>query len=132
MRAFQRLAAFSMLLTCLSTGRRTSAAQEPGQEASHSAPSAQQPLQLDDVLKEALEKNPEAQSAQHTIKALERRVPQAQALPDPVIGVGWAGNLAPFSTMSGDPSSYRGITVSQQFPTAGKLKLQAGIAKKDV
>lgn len=132
MRAFQRLAAFSMLLSCLSAGRITSAAQERGQEALHSAPSAQQPLQLDDVLKEALEKNPEAQSAQHTIKALEHRVPQAQALPDPVVGVGWAGNLAPFSTMSGDPSSYRGITVSQQFPTAGKLKLQAGMAKKDV
>jgi outer membrane protein, heavy metal efflux system len=49
-----------------------------------------------------------------------------------MLGVGWAGNLAPFSTMSGDASSYRGITVSQQFPTAGKLKLQGEMAKKDV
>lgn len=89
-------------------------------------------LRLDDVVREALDKSPEAQSALHTVKALERRVPQAQALPDPTVAVGWAGKLAPFDTMSGDASSYRGITVSEQFPTAGKLKLQASMARKDV
>ena len=36
---------------------------------------APQVLVLDDVIREALEKNPEAQSAQHTINALQRRVP---------------------------------------------------------
>lgn len=132
MRAFQHLAVLPILLTCLSAGTRTSAAQEPDQQPPQAASSTHQVLQLDDVLREALEKNPEAQSALHTIKALERRIPQAQSLPDPMVGVGWAGNLAPFSTMSGDASSYRGITVSQQFPTGGKLKLQGGMAKKDV
>ena len=132
MRAFQHLAAFSILLACLPASTRTTAAQEPGQQSPQAASSTQDVLQLDDVLKEALEKNPEAQSALHTIKSLQRRVPQAQALPDPMVGVGWAGNLAPFSTMSGDTSSYRGITVSQQFPTFGKLKLQGGMARKDV
>jgi outer membrane protein TolC len=91
-----------------------------------------QVLQLDAVIAEALDKNPEAQAALHTIKALERRVPQAHALPDPTIAVGWAGNPAPFSTMSGDPSSYRGVTVSEQFPTFGKLKLQGQLATSDV
>lgn len=89
-------------------------------------------LRLDDIVQEALDKSPEAKSALHTIKALEHRVPQALALPDPTVAVGWAGKLAPFDTMSGDASSYRGITVSEQFPTAGKLKLQASMAQKDV
>ncbi len=91
----------------------------------------QQTLSLEDLVREALEKNPEAQSALHTVKGLERRVPQVKALPDPVVGVGWAGNPAPFSTMSGDASSYRGVTVSEQFPYPGKLKLQGAIAGKE-
>ena len=78
-----------------------------------------QVLVLDDVIREALEKNPEAHSAQHTINALQRRVPQVKTLPDPMVSVGWAGNLAPFSVMQGDNSSYRGVTVSEQFPYPG-------------
>ena len=94
-------------------------------------PSAQV-LRLEDVVREALDKNPEAQSALHSIKALERRVPQAAAMPDPTVSVGWAGNPAPFSIMAGDASSYRGVTLSEQFPYPGKLKLQGAIAGKDV
>ena len=93
--------------------------------------SAPQALSLDDVIREALEKNPEAQSAMHTVNAFKRRVPQAKALPDPMVSVGWAGNLAPFSLQNGDPSSYRGITVSEQFPYPGKLKLRGEIASKE-
>ena len=88
-------------------------------------------LMLDDVIREALEKNPEAQGALHTVKALQRRVPQVESLPDPMASVGWAGNLAPFSVMSGDSSSYRGLTVSEQFPYPGKLKLRGQIASKE-
>jgi outer membrane protein TolC len=90
-----------------------------------------QVLVLDEVIREALEKNPEAQSAQHTINALQRRVQQVKALPDPMVSVGWAGNLAPFSVMQGDNSSYRGLTVSEQFPYPGKLKLRGEIASKE-
>src|ERR1039457_190366 len=82
-------------------------------------PPAQQLLLLDDVVREALEKNPEAQSALHTVSALQRRVPQVESLPDPIASIGWAGNPAPFSVMEGDPSSYRGLTVSEQFPYPG-------------
>jgi len=62
---------------------------------------------------------------------LQRRVPQVKALPDPMVSVGWAGNLAPFSVMQGDNSSYRGVTVSEQFPYPGKLKLRGEIASKE-
>ena len=57
--------------------------------------------------------------------------PKLETLPDPVVSVGWAGNIAPFSTQSGDPSSYRGVTVSEQFPYPGKLKLSGQIASKE-
>src|ERR1039458_7246979 len=90
-----------------------------------------QVLVLDDVIREALEKNPEAQSALHAINALQRRVPQVKALPDPMVSVGWAGNPAPFSVMQGDNSSYRGVTISEQFPYPGKLKLRGQIASKE-
>jgi outer membrane protein, heavy metal efflux system len=92
---------------------------------------AQQVLLLDDVIREALDKNPEAKSALHTFKALQRRVPQVRSLPDPMLSVGWAGNITPFSVQQGDPSSYRGITVSEQFPYPGKLKLRGEMASQE-
>lgn len=113
-------------------------AEDGGAVAQAGRPQAEQPgpeqqvLSLDAVVREALEKNPEAQSALHAIQALERRIPQAKALPDPMVSVGWAGNLTPFSVMQGDESSYRGLTVSEQFPAAGKLKLRGEIASKEV
>jgi outer membrane protein TolC len=95
-------------------------------------PADVQVLRLDDVVREALEKSPEAESALHTIKALQYRLAPAEALPDPTVAVGWAGNPAPFSIMAHDASSYRGVTVSEQFPFPGKRKLQRAIASKDV
>jgi len=92
---------------------------------------AQPALQLDDVISKVLKKNPEAQSALHAVDALKRRVPQVKTLPDPVASIGWAGNLAPFSLQQGDPSSYRGVTVSEQLPYPGKLKLRGEIASKE-
>jgi len=101
-------------------------------EAQTQSPSnGQQVLSLEDVIREALEKSPEAQSALHAVRALERRVPQARSMPDPMASVGWAGNIAPFSVMQGDDSSYRGLTVSEQFPYPGKLKLRGQIASKE-
>ena len=132
MKAIRHLAALLLLPASLHwAGGGTAPAQETEKSVPADSPSSQQTLRLDDVVREALEKNPEAQSALHTVNALERRVPQARALPDPVASVGWAGNLAPFSIMSGDASSYRGVTVSEQFPYPGKLKLQGEIASKE-
>ncbi len=124
--------ALALLLPPSSWSQEGEKATTPILEASTVTQSdALHPLSLDELLQEALEKNPEAQSALHTVNALRRRVPQVKTLPDPVVGIGWAGNLAPFSTMSGDPSSYRGVTVSEQFPLPGKLKLQGAIADKE-
>jgi outer membrane protein TolC len=65
------------------------------------------------------------------MEAQRRRVPQSKTLPDPMVGVGWAGNIEPFSVQHGDPSSYRSITASQQLLYPGKLKLRGQIATKE-
>lgn len=89
-------------------------------------------LELSDVIREALAKNPGVQSAMHTVNAQQHKIPQAKSLADPMVSVGWNGNLAPFSVQEGDPSSYRGVSVSQQIPYPGKLKLRGQIVGKDV
>ena len=90
------------------------------------------PVSLEDLVREALQRNPAIQSASHTEEARRRRVPQAKTLPDPMVGIGWAGNITPFSVQSGDPSSYRAVTASQQLLYPGKLKLRGEIASKEV
>jgi len=86
---------------------------------------------LDDLVREALQKNPGVQSALHAVAAQRRKVPQVKTLPDPTVGVGWAGNITPFSVQRGDPSSYRSITATQQLLYPGKLKLRGEIASKE-
>src|SRR6266581_2941165 len=92
---------------------------------------AQSPIALEDLVREALQKNPAVQSALHSVEAQRRRVPQAKALPDPTVGIGWAGNITPFSVQSGDPSSYRAVSASQQLLYPGKLKVRGEIASKE-
>jgi outer membrane protein TolC len=127
---FTRILAILLLLPALVLTAQESDATANASVQVNQEPAAQA-LRLDDVIREALEKNPEAQSALHAIHALERRVPQARALPDPMVSVGWAGNLTPFSVMRGDDSSYRGLSVSEQFPYPGKLKLRDAVASKE-
>jgi len=88
-------------------------------------------ITLEDLVREALQRNPGVQSALHAMEAQRRRVPQSKTLPDPMVGVGWAGNIEPFSVQHGDPSSYRSITASQQLLYPGKLKLRGQIATKE-
>jgi outer membrane protein TolC len=81
------------------------------------------PVVLDELVREALQKNPAVQSALHAVEAQRRRVPQAKSLPDPTVGVGWMGNARPFSVQTGDPSSYRVVSAMQMLPYPGKLRL---------
>ena len=70
-------------------------------------------LNLDEVVRVALAKNPAVLSASHAVLAGRAKVPQASALPDPTFGVGWMGNPRPFSVQTGDPSSYRSVSAMQ-------------------
>jgi outer membrane protein TolC len=96
-----------------------------------SQPAGPSNVGLDDLVREALQKNPAVQSALHSVEAQRRRVPQAKTLPDPTAGVSWMGNIRPFSVQIGDPSSYRGVEAMQMLPYPGKLKLRGEIASKE-
>ena len=91
----------------------------------------QSPVGLEDLVSEALQKNPGIQGALRQVEALRHRVPQVKSLPDPTVSVGWAGNIAPFSVQNADPSSNRAITASQGIPYPGKLKLRGEIADRE-
>ena len=88
-------------------------------------------VSLDDLIREALERNPLLKAAAHAVLASRARVPQARTLPDPVSTTGWAGNIAPYSLQRGDPSSYRGLNLMQEIPYPGKLKLRGQIADRE-
>lgn len=88
-------------------------------------------LNLNEAVGIALTKNPAIQSASHTVSAERAKIPQASALPDPTFGVGWMGNIRPFSVQTGDPSSYRSVSAMQTLPFPGKRSLRGQIAGKE-
>jgi outer membrane protein TolC len=88
-------------------------------------------LRLDDVVRTALSANPAVASAAHSLAAQRARIPQAGALPDPTVGLGWMGNAQPFSVQTGDPSSYRSVSAMQMLPLFGKRGLRREIAGKE-
>jgi outer membrane protein, heavy metal efflux system len=95
-------------------------------------PSADQGvLTLDDAVRTALARNPAVQSAAHATAAQRAKVSQASALPDPTVGIGWMGNIQPFSVQTGDTSSYRNVSAMQMLPFPGKRSLRGQIAAKE-
>jgi len=90
------------------------------------------PLQLQALVREALERNPEIQAARRVVEAKRAHIPQARAWPDPMVSVSYAGNvLPPFTVMRGDPSSVRQISASQEIPYPGKTRLRGEIAARE-
>ncbi|MEK7700289.1 MAG: TolC family protein, partial [Planctomycetota bacterium] len=85
---------------------------------------AEAPLDLDRLIQEALEHNPEIIAAQKRINAAKARVSQARSLDDPTIRAG-------SYDMSNNPVNINGQTemlqqrygVSQKIPFPGKLRL---------
>ena len=94
------------------------------------APQQSATVTLQELVNEALDKNPAIKSAARQVQALHARVPQVRTLPDPVVSTGWMGNITPYSVQTGDPSSYRGISAMQEIPFPGKLKLRGQIVDR--
>ncbi len=87
---------------------------------------------LQQLVAEAMERNPAIQSAALRVEALRHRIPQARALPDPTITVGWNGDPAPFDVVRGFPPSSRNFGAAQTIPYPGKLKLRGELAGREV
>lgn len=85
-------------------------------------------VQLQALVREALERNPEIQAARRAAEARRARIPQARAWPDPTVSVSYGGNLLPpFTLMRGDPSSMRQFSAQQEIPYPGKTRLRGEI-----
>lgn len=95
-------------------------------------PSPADAVQLEVLLREALERNPEVQAARRTVEAKRARIPQVRAWPDPTVSLSYAGNLLPpFTVMNGDPSSARQFMAEQEIPYPGKTRLRGEIATRE-
>jgi outer membrane protein TolC len=87
---------------------------------------------LQQLVAEALERNPAILANASRVASLRHRIPQARALPDPTVTAGWNGDPAPFDVVDGFPPSSRNFGVAQTIPFPGKLKLRGEIANQSV
>ena len=88
---------------------------------------------LQQLVAEALEKNPEIASAQKRYEAARQRPVQERSLPEPMLGLGYnsSGNPLPGAGLGRDPTSNIGFMLTQELPQPGKLRTRALIASKD-
>ncbi len=107
MRLTARAAVIVLLLTALAT---TSDAQEPRSDT----------LSLREAVELALEANPNLQAARLRVDVAAERVPQAGALPDPMLSFALMNRpVSDFGTS--EPMTMNSIQLSQRFPWPGKL-----------
>ena len=101
--------------------------------ASASGGWAADPIKLNDLIREALARNPAILAAQKRYEAARQRPAQESSLPDPTLSVGYASNGGPLpgQGLGIQPTSNIGFMVSQQLPYPGKLKLRGDIAAKE-
>ncbi len=87
-------------------------------------------ISLKSLVAEALEQNPEIIAMRRSFDMMRARIPQAKALPEPMLSYGYAGNapIPPFDIQKGDPSSARMLSFTQEVPYPGKLALKGKMA----
>jgi len=101
--------------------------------ATAAAGAAEPPLQLSQLVDEALRHNPEILAARERLEAARQRPTQQAALPDPAFSLGWNsnGNPLPGAGLGTQPTANIGVMASQEFPWPGKLRLRADVARRE-
>ncbi len=90
------------------------------------------PQPVDAYIRQAMAENRTVQAAYHNVESLRYRIPQVTALEDPVASntVFPIPSVAPqYSIMGYNPYN---LTLAQQFPWFGTLRLRGEVAEKDV
>jgi len=87
-------------------------------------------VRLDDLLKQALERNPKIKSVGFEAEATSFRIPQEKSLPDPMVGFILKNMGFPKFTLGQEVMSGVGLSFSQAIPFPGKLRLKGEIAEK--
>jgi outer membrane protein TolC len=98
-----------------------------------SALAQEQRIELKDLTAEALRTNPEILAAQKRYEAARQRPRQESSLPDPTLSAGYNsnGNPLPGAGLGTQPTSNIGVSVTQEFPAPGKLRLRGEISAKE-
>jgi outer membrane protein, heavy metal efflux system len=89
-----------------------------------------QVLSLEQLVQEAVEKNPRIRAARERHTALKEKIPQSGALEDPMLGLGVV-NLPSDFDFNEEAMTMKEISVSQKFPFPGKRGLSAAAATKE-
>ena len=96
---------------------------------------AQDTARLDpnQLVEEALRRNPEVVAAQKRLEAARQKPAQERSLPDPMVSAGWnsSGNPLPFAGVGREPVANAGLMAAQEVPYPGKLRLRSEIAVKE-
>ena len=96
------------------------------------APEMSGPQPLDAYIQRALAENRTVQAAFHNVESLKHRIPQVTTLDDPVASntIFPIPSVAPqYSLMGYNPYN---LTLAQQFPWFGTLRLRGEVAERDV
>jgi outer membrane protein, heavy metal efflux system len=89
---------------------------------------------LRELIEQGLSRNPEVKAMERSIDMMRARIPQAKALPEPMLSVGYMGNITPippFDIQKDDPSSGRSLSLNQEIPLWGKRALKGKMAAMD-
>jgi outer membrane protein TolC len=88
---------------------------------------------LGSLIAEALKNNQEILAAQKRYEAMRQRPLREATLPDPMFSVGWSsnGNPLPGAGLGSTPTANIGVSVAQELPAPGKLRLRGEVASKE-
>ncbi len=125
-----------ILLNILVGFSRPASAQSPATPGDSISSVSQAPptqLTLDWLIQEALSRNPEIRAEMREVDAKRARVPQAGALPDPIVMFGQnnEGNIIPFTTLGKFDFSEVYLGLTQEFPLFGKRGLKERVASSE-
>jgi outer membrane protein TolC len=87
-------------------------------------------LSVEELVKEAMQNNPEILAAQKRWDVFKARVPQASALEDPMLGFGVV-NLPTNFSFKDEDMTMKEFSISQKFPFPGKRPLMKEMAEKE-
>jgi len=91
-------------------------------------PAAEKPFTLDGLVARALERSPRIIAAAKEAEAYSFKIIPASTLPDPMIEFSLMNMGLSSFTLGMDPNSGLGVSLSQDFPFPGKLRLKREIA----
>ena len=88
----------------------------------------EKPLDLDDLVARALERNPRIMAATREAEAYAFKIIPARTLPDPMVEFSLMNMGLSSISLGMDPQSGLGVSLTQDFPFPGKLRLKGEIA----